>query len=174
MLRDVHNDDIIIYPTDTIYGVGCDATHPETVEKIRRMKQRPSKPLSVIAPSKKWIYENCYVSRQANYFLKKLPGPYTLILPLKNTSCVSRPVTKGKQTIGVRLPQHWICEQVEQYGKPFITTSVNVSGKPYMKHPKTLSDELRSFVDIIIDVGKLDNGSSIVYDCTTVSPRRIR
>lgn len=169
----IKEDEILIYPTDTIYGVGCDATNQDNVQRIRAMKKRPEKPFSVIAPSKQWIHQNCYISRQATHFLKKLPGPYTLILPLQNTESIAPNVTTNKK-IGVRIPNHWIKSTVKEFGKPFITTSVNISGQPYYKHPKNIPNKLRTYADTVIDQGYLDNGSSIVYDCTTVSPRRIR
>ncbi|UCG94990.1 MAG: Sua5/YciO/YrdC/YwlC family protein, partial [archaeon] len=76
---------VFIHPTDTIYGLGCDATRYNSVIRIRQIKQREQKPFSVIAPSKEWILENCVVGEAD---LTRLPGPYTLILKLKQ-KCVA-------------------------------------------------------------------------------------
>ena len=76
---------LFIHPTDTIYGIGCDATNPHAVEKVKELKKRPkNSALSIIAPSKDWIRENCELTKEATEWLGKLPGPYTLILKLKN------------------------------------------------------------------------------------------
>ncbi|GAG45638.1 unnamed protein product, partial [marine sediment metagenome] len=69
-IRKLRNS-VFIYPTDTIYGIGCNALNSKLVKRIRRIKKRDNKPFSVIAPSKKWIYDNCEVDRK---ILKKLPG----------------------------------------------------------------------------------------------------
>ena len=171
---DLSQVDLLMYPTDTIYGVGCNAEDEFLVEQIREMKQRPEKPVSVIVPSMEWIYENCHVSRQAKHFVKKLPGPYTFVLPLKNPGAVADSVTKGTGKVGVRMPNHWISQDVQKYGKPFVTTSVNVSGQPHCTNPGELDEELKRYIDVAIDVGYLDNGASIVYDCSVVPPQRLR
>ena len=75
---------IFIYPTDTIYGIGCNALLNGKVKKIRDIKLNPSSPFSIIVPSKEWIYENCIVTDESEEYIKQLPGPYTLILPLKD------------------------------------------------------------------------------------------
>ena len=73
---------VFIYPTDTIYGLGCDALNKEAVRKIIEIKERNNKPMSVIAPNKEWIKENCTIEKKANKWMKKLPGKYTLIVNL--------------------------------------------------------------------------------------------
>lgn len=121
-----------IYPTDTIYGLGCDATNTKAVKHVRILKQREHKPFSIIAPSKQWILKNCVVPARAKKWLSKLPGKYTFILHLKNKKAVSSAVHLGDYTIGVRLPKHWFAAVVSDYGKPVVTTSVNVSGQSFM------------------------------------------
>ena len=70
---------LFIHPTDTIYGIGCNAQNSNSVKKIRKLKARSANPFSIIAPSFEWINENCIITKQAEEWLKKLPGPYTLI-----------------------------------------------------------------------------------------------
>ena len=85
---------VFIYPTDTIYGLGCDALNKEAVRKIIEIKERNNKPMSVIAPNKEWIKENCTIEKKANKWMKKLPGKYTLIVNLKNKKAISNLVNQ--------------------------------------------------------------------------------
>ena len=144
----IRKGEVFIYPTDTIYGIGCDATNFKAVERIRKIKLRDIKPFSVIVPSKEWILENCYAKN-----LDKLPGSYTLILKLKN-KCVSENVSKN--TLGVRIPDHWISEVVKELGFPIVTTSVNKSGEKPMTSLKDLDLE----VDFVIYEGEKKGKSS--------------
>ncbi len=160
---------VFIYPTDTIYGIGCDATSDKSVRRIRELKQRDSKPFSIIAPSIDWIKDNCELNDKAKSWLLKLPGPYTLILPLRNTSAVCAQANMGVKTIGVRIPNHWIADLVSKLGRPLVTTSVNTAGAP----PSTKLEQLQSFnVDFIIFDGELAGKSSTVID--TVSGKILR
>ena len=69
----IRNGAVFIYPTDTIYGIGCGALDKNAVEKIRRLKERQTNPFSIIAPSKEWITENCIITKEAKDLLNKLP-----------------------------------------------------------------------------------------------------
>ena len=82
-LDEIKSGIVFVYPTDTIYGIGCDATNSSSVLKVRNIKERNDLPFSVVAPSKDWIRDNCEVDAKAEQWLDKLPGPYTLILKLK-------------------------------------------------------------------------------------------
>lgn len=153
-----------IYPTDTIYGIGCDATNTKAVTHIRVLKQREHKPFSIIAPSKQWILENCIVPVQAKKWLSKLPGKYTFILHLKNKKAVSRAVHLGDYTIGVRIPKHWFASVVAAYGKPIVTTSVNISGQPFMTSLHDVSHSLQKHVGFILYEGVKKTHPSTLVD----------
>ena len=163
---------VIIYPTDTVYGIGCNAENEMLVERIFTIKGRDKKkPMSVIAPNKKWILANCAVSREI--LDKYLPGPYTLILKKKNPDFLKY-ATSGTHTLGVRIPAHRISKLVEVAGIPFITTSANISGG---KSPKTLSeipDEVKNAADIIIDGGTLSGTPSTIVDCQSGAEKIIK
>ena len=145
--------DILIYPTDTIYGLGCNALLPEAVQKIREMKKRdPKNPLSVIAPSKEWILRYCEVGDERN--LDKLPGPFTLILNRKTDCPIASEVNPYDSTLGVRIPSHWFTEIVTEAGVPFVTTSVNFSGGSFMKKIADIPEEIVSATDYCIYEGE--------------------
>jgi L-threonylcarbamoyladenylate synthase len=146
---------VFIYPTDTIYGIGCDATNEKLVERIRNIKKSKKQPFSVIAPSKKWIHENCVITPITEKWLKKLPGPYTLIIRLKNKNCVAKNVTCGMMTIGIRIPDNWMGRIAEDIGVPIITTSANITGGNFMTSLDNLGPEIRKKVDLIIYQGEI-------------------
>lgn len=162
-LREIDLGKLFIYPTDTIYGIGCDATNSQAVKKIREAKGKSSKPFSIIAPSKSWIYENCIVPEHGKEWIDKLPGPYTLIFQLRTTQCVAPEVLQGEKTIGIRIPSHWFVEHVKHFEKPLVTTSVNPTGEMFMTSLETLDDTIKSKVTFIIFEGeKIGRPSTIV------------
>ncbi len=173
LLDEVKNlaNKIFIYPTDTIYGIGCDATNDKLVRKIRELKKRDEKPFSVIAPSKKWIYDNCVLPGEAKVWVKKLPGPYTLVLEMKK-KCVSDSVAKGK--VGVRIPANEFTKKVRAFGKPFVTTSVNISGEPSLKNPDKLKYSIAKGVDYLVDAGIIRGKASTVVDLSSGKASIIR
>ncbi|MBD3314133.1 threonylcarbamoyl-AMP synthase [Candidatus Woesearchaeota archaeon] len=158
------NGAIFIYPTDTIYGIGCDATNRDSVKKIRKIKNRPENPFSVIAPSVQWIEENCIINDTAKEWLEKLPGPYTLVLKLKNKNCVAPEVIPKTESIGVRMPQHWFSAVIRLIDTPIVTTSVNEAGKKFMSSIEDLDSEIKTKVDFMIDEGeKQGKPSNVIY-----------
>ncbi len=154
---------LVIYPTDTVYGLGCDAENEKLVEKIYEIKKRPrDKPLSVIAPGFKWIQENfeCDMS----IVRKFLPGAYTLVLKKKNPEFLKF-VAPG-ESVGVRIPAHLISKVVEELGMAFVTTSANISGE---KAPAGIEEVDKAVVEnaeLVIDGGKLPGKPSTIVDLT--------
>ncbi len=144
---------IFIYPTDTVYGIGCNAQDQEAVERLRVIKQT-DQPFSVIAPGKDWIMKNCDHGHKAVSWLKKLPGPYTLIMNKKKHDSVAKKVTE-RDTIGIRIPDHWFSEAVEDLGIPIITSSANISGHNIISDPEDIEPELSMHVDFMIDAGDI-------------------
>jgi len=153
---------VFIYPTDTIYGLGCDATNPEAVKRIRAIKKRDTKPFSVAVPSKKWIEENCALSEAAKEWLRKLPGPYTLLLKLKNKKAVAKEVTPGTDILGIRIPKNWFARVVAELGTPIVSTSANIAAQHYMTSMSDLAEEVAKKVDFIIYEGKKEGRPSTI------------
>ena len=154
---------MIIYPTDTLYGLGVDATNTNAVESLNKLKKREqvySIIVSSLAMLKKYaIIDKNYVNKINNY----LPGPYTLILN-KRESNLSHLVSLNLNTIGIRIPMHnFPLKIVEKIGRPIITTSVNMHNQ---KSLYKLSDIKATFnkLDIFYDesINSNSNGSTIL------------
>ena len=163
LVQKIKEGAIFIYPTDTIYGIGCDATNEKAVAKIREIKGNFKRPFSVIVPDKEWIYENCDVASREEEWLKKIPGAFTLILNLRNMECVSANA-HGGDTLGIRIPDHWCTEIAELSGLPIITTSANLSGGMFMTSLDTLHDNIKKHVDFMIDIGEVKGRPSMIIN----------
>lgn len=157
--KKIESGAVFIHPTDTIYGIGCDAKNRTAIEKIRKLKKRPKSPLSVWAPSIKWIKQNCDINDAENY-LKHLPGPYTLILPLNTDNNIANNVSLNLKTLGVRIPKHWFSSFVQKLGFPIITTSVNVHGEEFMTDIDNLDPEIKQGIDFLIYDGRKEGRPS--------------
>ncbi|MEI6731918.1 MAG: L-threonylcarbamoyladenylate synthase [archaeon] len=148
---------IFVYPTDTIYGLGCNAENTEAVKKIKEIKSRDAaKPMSVIAPSMQWILDNMKTNEK--YVKMYLPGPYTLILKKKDSEFLNE--ASSYPTLGVRIPSHKFTEIIQKTGVPFITTSVNLSGEKPLTNTSALSEEIKEKIDYVIDSGELNGKPS--------------
>ena len=168
-LHNIAHGAVFIYPTDTIYGIGCDATNDVAVRRVREIKKREDKPFSVIAPSKEWITENCSVPAAGKEWLAKLPGPYTLILKLKKNR-VAHSVNNGMETLGVRIPDHWIAGVAAKLEKPIVTTSVNHANQAFATSVAEIPVEILDEVDFVIDEHRKEGRPSTIVDLTGKEP----
>jgi len=147
LIQEIKAGKVFIYPTDTIYGIGCDATNENSVNKIKEIKSRDKdKPLSVIAPSLDWIKENFIVDLELQ---KYLPGPYTIILKKKDPMFLKW-ISSG-DSIGIRIPANDFTRQIQKSGVPFVTTSVNLSGEPFALSLTDINPEIKEKIDYIIE-----------------------
>lgn len=167
LLQKIKHGKVFIHPTDTIYGLSCDATNEKAVEKLRRIKERYDNPFSVWAPSPEWIRKNCEINQEAEAWLKKLPGPYTLILKLKNKKAIAKGVNLEKETLGVRMPNHWFSAAVKEFSQPLITTSANKAGKPFMTSLEDLDRAIIPEIEFLIYEGKKEAHPSKIIDLVT-------
>lgn len=159
LIEAIKDGNIFIYPTDTIYGIGCNALNEESVKKIKEIKTRDKdKPLSIIAPSKDWIYKNLIADKSR--VDKYLPGKYTLILRKKNSKFLSH--VSNTETLGVRIPQHEFTSLIAEAGVPFITTSVNLAGEKAITSLEEIKPEILEKVDILINAGTLEGTPSTI------------
>jgi tRNA threonylcarbamoyl adenosine modification protein (Sua5/YciO/YrdC/YwlC family) len=170
---------IIIYPTDTVYGIGCDIYHPKAIEKIARIKN--------LDLEKAHFSFICYDLSHLSDFTKQvdsvvfkllkknLPGPFTFILPANNN--VPKIFKTRKKTVGIRIPDNNIAREiVKELGHPILTTSVISSDDiiEYITDPELLQDSFGQLVDIVIDGGAGSNIPSTIVDCTTGEAKIIR
>ncbi len=151
--KKIEEGTIFIHPTDTIYGISCNALDEKAVKKIREIKERPETPFSIWAPSIKWIKKNCLINKEVERWLDKLPGPYTLILKLKNKKTVAENVSFS-DSLGVRIPEHWFSNVVEALRFPIITTSVNKAGQQFMTCLENLDQEMKGKINFIVYEGE--------------------
>jgi len=161
----LQNGGIILYPTDTVYALGCDIRKKNAIEKIYRIKKiDKKKPLSIILSDISTISKYTkFVSNDAFKIMKKaLPGPYTFIF--KASKLVPELLITNQKTIGVRIPDNKIAsELVKTLDSPILSTSVNTPEGDYVIDPDNLNKELENQIDLIINVGiKISNPSTVI------------
>ena len=169
---------LIVAPSDTVYGLVCDATNEKAVKKLFTVKNRPfGKPISVFTDGLEMIESLVYIKNKALLYTL-LPGPFTIILPSKHTTC---PLLESeRKTLGVRYTSFsWIQQLVHKYKKPLTATSANISGcSPHYElqgFMNELSTEKRALIDHIVEGGKLPrNKPSTIIDLTGDSLELLR
>jgi len=164
---------IVIYPTDTVYGLGANVFHDEAVKKIYSIKKRPfHKPISICLSNVEDIYQFAFMSREMNEMVQKLlPGPYTLIFEKKEH--FKSKVIPGNR-IGIRIPNNPICRELS-LNFPITSTSANISGDMPPKSVKDALNSLGDVSDLIIDSGPCSRKlPSTVVDMTKSPPKIIR
>jgi tRNA threonylcarbamoyl adenosine modification protein (Sua5/YciO/YrdC/YwlC family) len=166
---------VIGYPTDTIYGVGCDLFNPEAIQKIHRLKKmEDKKPLSFICSDLKDISHYAFVSNYAYKVMKRLlPGAYTFIL--KATKFVPKIAQTKQKTVGIRIPDNKIClALVKELGHPIISTSVSKPNEGLFNDPAEIEERFRKRLDLVIDGGVIVAEHSSIIDLTADFPKVIR
>lgn len=178
IVKVLKNDGLVIYPTDTVYGLGCDINSKKALEKIALIKQ-----IKLEKANLSFVFESLsnlseYVAQiDSNTFkiLKRnLPGPYTFILPGNNNL---PKVFKKKKTVGIRVPNHNITlEIVRALGNPIVSTSIKDEDEviEYTTDPSLIAEKWDKLVDIVVDGGYGDNTPSTVIDLTNDEPLLIR
>jgi tRNA threonylcarbamoyl adenosine modification protein (Sua5/YciO/YrdC/YwlC family) len=161
---------VIVYPTDTIYGLGCDIFQPKAIEKICQIKN--------IQPSKAMLSFICRDLSHLSDFTKPidtpiyrtlkshLPGPFTFILPASKQ--VPKLLQNKKSTIGLRIPDNNICQRIlEELGNPILSTSLPGDMVEEYTNPEIIHENFENRVDLVIDGGIGEMTPSTVVDCTS-------
>ncbi|WP_299525642.1 L-threonylcarbamoyladenylate synthase [uncultured Methanobrevibacter sp.] len=168
------NGGVVLYPTDTVYGLGANIFDRKAVKKVYNIKKRSYlKPISLLVSSKEAVSLVSKVSiNQLNFIDKYLPGPYTFIL--KKSKIVPRYLTSGSTNVGVRVPKSEIaCDLAKLF--PITTTSANISNKNTLDTPEEILNQLNCEIDAVIDVGSLNSKKpSTIIDLTNDEPIFLR
>jgi len=166
---------VIIYPTDTIYGIGCDMTKPKAVERVARIKNvKPEKAdFSFIFYDLSNISDYCKPIPNSIFKLmkKNLPGPFTFIL--NANSHIPKLFRSSKKSIGIRIPRNNIIREiVKELGNPVLSTSVHDEDTiiEYTTDPELIHEKFGDLVDLVIDGGYGGNIPSTVIDCIGNEP----
>ena len=166
---------VIIYPTDTIYGIGCDITKSKAVERVARIKKiNPEKTaLSFIFSDLSHISDYCKpLSNSVFKLLKKnLPGPFTFILDANSN--VPKLFKSSKKSLGIRIPNNNIIREIiRELGNPILSTSVHDEDTiiEYTTDPELIHEKFGDLVDLVIDGGYGGNIASTIVDCTGDEP----
>ena len=168
------NGGVVLYPTDTVYGLGANIFDAKAVRSVFEIKQRSFlKPLSILVSDIAAINLVAKVSlEQKKVINSHLPGPYTFILKKRKT--VPRVVTSGSVYVGIRVPDNQIaCRLASLF--PITTTSANLSDEEVLSTPDEILDQLGCDVDFVIDVGELNSShASKIVDLSGRNPKIIR
>lgn len=162
----IKNGGIVVFPTETVYGIGTNGLNKESISRLYEVKQRPiNKPISLLVSSIEMAETIAKDITDMEYKLmeKFFPGPLTIIL--KKKSIVPDNLTNNTDTVGVRMPDNIIAKELIEYANvPIATPSANISGKPSGTDINTIMNDFKDKVDYYIDGGKskLGIGSTIV------------
>lgn len=169
------NGGVIIYPTDTVYGIGCDIFNREALERVFHIKQDSgTKLFSFVCSDLKDIAKYARVSDYAYRTMKHLlPGPYTFILPAARE--VPKKLWTKRQTVGIRVPDNNIAlTLVEELGNPIVSTSVTNRKGEIVYDPEEIKTIFNTQVDLMLSSGSLSGQPSSIIDLSTETPEIVR
>lgn len=175
----LRNGGVIIYPTDTVYGIGCDIHNQRAVERVARIKGVKLEKANFAIICHDFSHLSDYARQVDNSTFKLmkrlLPGAYTFIL--NASSKVPRFFTYKKKTIGIRIPaNNIIIELVRELGNPILTTSIQMEGEPVenITNPELIHEKYKEIVDLVVDGGTGGTLVSTIVDCTGKEPEIVR
>jgi L-threonylcarbamoyladenylate synthase len=154
--KTIQDGGVVVFPTDTVYGIGCDPRNEDAVKKIYKIKGRDKiKQLPILAYTKKDIKEIAIFDAKSEELADRFwPGPLTLILKIKDKDISKALDLKDK--VAVRVPSHFCARKLLERCRLVVGTSANFSGQPPFGDPKELSDKFTGY-DMILDGGKIEN-----------------
>jgi len=156
--------DLVVYPTETVYGLGANAVDADAVERVFETKGRDSeKPVSLGVPSVETALEYTNPTANERAFMHEfLPGPVTVVVERKEV--VPDVLTAGRDRVGVRVPDHDLALELLEAFHPVTATSANVSGTGSVRHLDELGEEIRDAAAVLVDGGETPGGGSTVVD----------
>lgn len=165
-VRALRAGELVVYPTETVYGLGADALDPDAVRRVFEAKRRDrSDPVSLAVPDVEAVDEYTRPTERERAFMEAfLPGPVTVVL--ERTPAVPDVLTAGADRVGVRVPDHEGARALLATVAPLTATSANVSGHPAAQRVDGLDDEIRRAAEVVLDGGETPGGGSTVVDVT--------
>lgn len=160
----IREEECVIYPTETVYGLGADALNPIAVERVFELKGRPrDRPISLAVPDIETVDEYTRpTNRERDFMVEFLPGPVTVLLERKSE--VPDVLTGGRERVGVRIPDHPIALDLIDRVAPITATSANRSGAGSARRVEEIDSDIRDAVDAVIDDGTTPGNESTVVD----------
>jgi len=173
----LRNDGVIIYPTDTMYGIGCSVFSKKAIDRIYQIKnQSVTKPFSFICSDLSHISEYAVVSNPAYRVMKQLvPGPFTFILPASRLKQLPKSLISKRKTVGIRVPDNQISLAiVRELGHPILSASATDINGNVINNPELIKEIFENLVDAILDGGINVSAPSTVLDFTEDPPIVVR
>ena len=173
----LRNDGVIIYPTDTMYGIGCSVFSKKAIDRIYQIKnQNVTKPFSFVCSDLSHISEYAVVSNPAYRVMKQLvPGPFTFILPASRLKQLPKSLISKRKTVGIRVPDNQISLAiVRELGHPILSASVTDINGNVINNPELIKEIFENQVDVILNGGINVSAPSTVLDFTEDPPVVIR
>ena len=162
--KEIKKGNLVIIPTDTVYGISADMTNENAINKVYTCKQREkNKPLILLVSNKEMLkkYTKNLTPLEKEIIQKYLPGKLTILLP-KNDN-VSAKITAGSNLVAVRMPNNnELIQIIEKVGSPIISTSANISGKKTITNPKEIDKKLLKYISYVEGAGTINNEPSSI------------
>lgn len=159
----IRRGDFVVYPTETVYGLGADALDPDAVEEVFAAKRRSrEKPVSLAVPDRESAREYVRMTDREQRFTREfLPGPVTVLC--RKREAVPDVLTAGRDRVGVRIPDHPLALELLDRVAPITSTSANLSGRPSVRRVADLDAEIREAAAVVLDGGQTgETGSTVV------------
>ena len=161
--KELDNGGVIVYPTDTIYGFGCNAKNDLAIKKLNKIKRRTG-PMSILAPNVQTASDWMDINSKHRKFARNIiRESNTVIVPGKKNVC-SKLITGKNNSIGIRIPNHPFCKNLSLVCSfPITTTSVNRTGEKPMTDPESIASEFHNELNLIIEDKIIDGSASKIY-----------
>jgi len=179
VIQIINKEGIVVFPTDTLYGLLGDATSCQAVSKILKIKKRKTgKPMPVFVRDLKMTKQIAEVGKKQERFLRKVwPGKVTVVLKARKNCNLCKNVLGKEGTIGLRMPDYYLINSLlVKIKKPLVGTSANISGKPALNNVDGIIKQLeKNLPDLVFDIGELEKSkASTVIDLTGSVPKILR
>ncbi len=164
---------VIVYPTDTVYGLGCSILQPGAIEMVYAIKkQNRQKPFSFLCPDLSGISEYAVVTNEAFRLMKRLiPGPYTFVLPASRMKQIPKSLMTKRKTVGIRVPDNVVCQALlRELGHPILSASVTDDAGGILHDPEEIAEHFGARIDLMLETGHGQLEVSTVLDLTGDPP----